>query len=117
MENEDFEDNEEYELDQELLEKFDDKIQSAIEEVLKEKDWKSIGPELLTILTNLSVQHARELEMDEEDFVEFSMQFFEEEHNHSENCEECQKENLTEKLNEGAEYSINTFIKPGGKPS
>lgn len=72
-------DNEDYELNQELIDLLEERIEEVITMIANKKEWPSFDLEMLVVLTSFAAQLTKTIGMEKEDAIEFFEQFLDEE--------------------------------------
>ena len=74
-------DNEDYELNQELIDLLEERIEEVITMIANKKDWQpsTFDLETLTVLASFTAQLTKTIGMEKEDALEFFEQFLDEE--------------------------------------
>ena len=72
-------DDNDYDLNGELVDLLEERIEEVITMIANKKEWESFDLELLTVMTSFAAQLTKTVGMENEDAVEFFKQFLEEE--------------------------------------
>ena len=70
--------DEDYDLNEELIDLLEERIEEVITMIANKKEWESFDLELLTVMASFTAQLTKAVGMENEDALEFFDQFLEE---------------------------------------